>query len=129
MERLIQINGNVNIPYPSEGLELIVSTLVDSGRNARGEVVGQRVGRDNYKCNSLQWNWLDAKTWSMILKEFENFFVICRIPDMVNNDWIELKMYPGDRSAKPYWLDKKTGLPSHYQNCKVNIIDCGVIGK
>ena len=34
-------------------------------------------------------------------------------------------MYPGDRSAEPYWLDPETGLPSLYVNCKVNIIDVG----
>lgn len=126
MAAMIYINGKA-FPYPARGLEMIVSTMVDSGRNANGEVVGQKVGRDNYKLNNLVWPYLDSKTWSEMLKEFTNFFVIAKIPDMVNNDWITIKMYPGDRSAKPQWIDKKTGLPTHYVNCKVNIIDCGVI--
>lgn len=113
-------------PYPKRGLKMIVSTMVDSARNANGEVVGQKIGRDNYKLDSLTWPYLDAKTWSDILKEFDNFRVIARIPDMVHNRWITLQMYPGDRSAQPFWVDEN-GMPTHYIDCSVNIIDCGVI--
>ena len=45
---------------------------------------------------------------------------------MVNNDWMTLKMYPGNRTAEPIAFDAD-GLPTLYQNCKVNIVDCGVI--
>ena len=96
------------------------------GQNALREFVGQKVGRDQYKFDSLQWKQLDAKTWSDMLKEFEKFVVIARIPDMVNNDWMTLKMYPGNRTAEPIAFDAD-GLPTLYQNCKVNIVDCGVI--
>jgi len=124
MEGLIKINGRF-FPYPDRGLKLQVATLVDSGRNANGVMVGQKVGRDQYKVDSLQWNYLDAHTWSEMLKEFDNFFVVAEIPDMVNNSWRTLKMYPGDRTAKIWKLNKTTGLPSHYIECRVNIIDVG----
>lgn len=120
----ITINGKA-FPAPSRGMELLISTLVNSGRNANGEVVGQVVGRNQNKA-TLSWKWLDAETWASMLQEFDNFIVIARIPDMQRNDWTTLKMYPGDRSAEPYWVDDE-GLPTHYTNCKVNIIDCGVI--
>ena len=125
IEPMIYINGRP-FPYPSVGMELIVATMVDSARNANGEVVGQKIGRDIYKVNSLQWNWLSAETWSMMLKEFDKFYVTAMIPDMVNNSWITIKMYPSDRSAKPYWIGHD-GKPTWYTECKVNIIDCGVI--
>ena len=108
-------------------LELIVSTNLSSGRNANGEVIGQVVGRNQNKANNLVWPWLDAATWASMLQEFDNFFVVAKIPDMVHNDWITIQMYPGNRSAEPYRIDPVTKLPTHYINCKVNIIDCGVI--
>lgn len=122
---IITINGRT-FPGPDVGGKLTVATNVSQGKNALGEFVGQKVGRDQYKFDSLQWKQLDAKTWSDMLKEFEKFAVIARIPDMVNNDWMTLKMYPGNRTAEPIAFDAD-GLPTLYQNCKVNIVDCGVI--
>ena len=102
----------------------MVATLVDSARNVNGTVVGQKIGRDQYKLNTLVWPWLSAEQWSSILKLFDNFYVTVRFPDPVNNAWKTMKMYPGDRSAEPYWIDDE-GLPTYYTNCKVNIIDVG----
>lgn len=124
MEAIITINGK-EFPAPQRGLEFIVSTNVNSGRNANGEVIGQVVGRNQNKANNLVWPFLDAQTWAEMLQEFDDFFVIATIPDMVHNTWQTIKMYPGDRSAEPYWIDPVTKLPTHYINCKVNIIDCG----
>lgn len=124
MAAIITINGK-EFPAPQRGLEFIVSTNVNSGRNANGEVIGQVVGRNQNKANNLVWPFLDAQTWAEMLQEFDDFFVIATIPDMVHNTWQTIKMYPGDRSAEPYWIDPFTKLPTHYINCKVNIIDCG----
>lgn len=124
-ETTIYVNGKA-FPSPKRGLNFIVSTMVTSTRNAYGEVVGQKIGRDQNKINLLEWPMLDAKTWSDMLKEFDKFFVVVRFPDMVSNDWRTLKMYPGDRSAEPYEVDEN-GFPIKYVNCRVNLIDCGVI--
>lgn len=124
MAAIITVNGK-EFPAPQRGLEFIVSTLVNSGRNANGEVIGQVVGRNQNKLNNLVWPWLDAQTWADMLQAFNDFFVIVRFPDMTTNTWKTLKMYPGDRSAEPYWIDPKTKMPTYYINCKVNIIDCG----
>lgn len=122
---VITINGR-EFPAPDIGGRLIVSTNVNSGRNALGEFVGQKVGRDLNKFDSLQWKMLDAATWSAMLKEFDKFVVIARIPDMANNNWTTIRMYPGDRSATPVEFDKD-GLPTVYKECECNIVDCGVI--
>jgi len=50
--------------------------------------------------------------------------VTVRFWDMVENNWITLTMYPGDRTADVFKYDK-TGRPVAYINCKVNIIDAG----
>lgn len=121
----IYVDGT-EFPYPARGLDIIVTTPVNSARNTKAEVVGQRIGRDQYKINNLQWLMLSAEQWSFILKKFKKgFSVPVTFPDPVENGWITLVMYPGDRSAQPYWIDE-SGKPTRYRNCKVNIIDCGV---
>ena len=122
---IITINGK-EFPAPDVGGKFTVLTNVSSGKNAKGEFVGQRVGRDQYKFDSLQWSFLDVATWAAMLQEFENFVVTARIPDMVNNTWMTLQMYPGNRTATPIEFDA-SGLPTRYKECKVNIIDCGVL--
>ena len=37
-----------------------------------------------------------------------------------------IRMYPGNRTATPVEFNG-SGLPTKYRDCKVNIIDCGVI--
>lgn len=119
------VNGNP-FPPPQRGFTLLVSTNVDSSRNSQGEVVGQKVGRDIYKLDSVEWPYLSAEKWSEMLQEFSDFFVSCTFWDMVNNKWITHKCYPGDRTAKPYWLNDNDE-PIYYTECKVNLIDCGVV--
>ena len=121
---MIYIDGRA-MPYPKYGLNFIVTTTVNSARNANAEVVGQRVGRDQYKINALEWPWLSAGDWAYVLQACANFYMTVTFPDMVNNKMITLKMYPGDRTATPYWVGEN-GLPTWYTGCKVNIIDCGV---
>lgn len=125
MNATIYVNGKA-FPSPKRGLNFIVSTLVTTARNANGEVVGQKVGRDQNKLDTLVWPMLDAQTWSDMLKEFDKFFVTVKFPDMVSNEWRTRKMYPSDRSAEPYEVDEN-GFPTKYINCKVNLVDCGVI--
>lgn len=128
MQSFMMINGH-RFPQPFRGLngevEIQVATIVDSGRNANGVVVGQKVGRDIQKINQLKWAYLTAEQWSAILKEFdEHFFSTVTYPDPVNNSWTTRTMYCGDRSAKPYRLGPD-GLPIDYVDCKLNVIDTG----
>ena len=122
---VITINGR-EFPAPDIGGVLTVATNVSDGKNAKGEFVGQKVGRDQHKFDSLQWKMLDAATWAAMLREFDKFVVTARIPDMVNNRFQTIRMYPGNRTATPIAFDEN-GLPTMYQECKVNIIDCGVM--
>lgn len=119
----IAING-YELPSPKRGVAPIVTTIVDAGRDANGTVVGQRIGRDQYKLNELEWAWLTAEEWSRILSILSNFFVYVTFPDPVTNRRITLKMYPGDRTAEPYYVDGND-MPTHYCNCRVNLIDVG----
>lgn len=117
------INGQ-EIPMPKRGVSTIVTTIVDSARNANGVVVGQKVGRDQYKIDNLEWAWLTAEQWESILTLLNNFFVNVTFTDPVSGNKITKQMYCGDRTATPYWVDEND-KPTHYKDCKVNLIDTG----
>ena len=119
----LAING-YELPPPKRGVNVVVSTIVNSGRDANGAVVGQRVGRDQYKIDGLEWPWLTAAQWERILSILSNFFVYVTFNDPVTNSRKTLKMYPGDRTGQPYWVDGND-RPTHYRDCKVNLIDVG----
>lgn len=68
----LAING-YELPSPKRGVSPVVTTLVDSGRNANGTVVAQRIGRDQYKIDNLEWPWLTAEQWETILSILSNF--------------------------------------------------------
>ncbi len=119
----ISING-YELPPPKRGVTPLVTTVVDAGRNANGAVVGQKIGRDQYKLDGLEWAWLTAEQWSTILSILNQFFVYVTFPNPVTNSPITIKMYPGDRTAEPYWVDEN-GSPTHYKDCKFNLIDTG----
>lgn len=119
----IAINGH-ELPPPKRGVHPIVTTVVDAGRNANGVVVGQKIGRDQYKLDGLEWPYLTAEQWGTILDLLRPFFVNVTFINPVSNTPITIRMYPGDRTAEPYWLDQN-GHPTHYKDCKVNLIDTG----
>lgn len=129
MDSFIKINGHP-YPQPFRGttgeVELQVATVVDSGRNANGVIIGQKVGRDIQKINQLKWTYLKADVWSSILREWDaNFFSTVTYWDMVKNDWTTRTMYCGDRSAKPFRVDQSTGRVLDYLDCRVNVVDVG----
>lgn len=122
----LEVNG-VELPCPSVGLEIILSDAVNSGRNANAEVIAEKVGRTNIKYNNLQWTWLTPDEWYTICNLFSNFFVVAKVWNPATNGFVNIKMYPGDRTAQVYWLNEDKTTPKNFYQCKVNIIDCGVI--
>ena len=119
----LSING-YELPPPKRGVSVVVSTIVNSGRDANGAVVGQRIGRDQYKIDGLEWAWLTASQWASILNAMRNFFFFVTFIDPVSTAPRTVKMYCGDRSAEPYWVDGNEH-PTHFRNCKVNLVDTG----
>lgn len=115
------VNG-VQFPCPVRDYEVVRSQLVDSGRNANGAVVGQKIGRKLWKINNLHWTGLSAETWAAMQAALEPFFVDVTFTGD-DNQRHTVKMYPGDTTAKPYYLNGI--LYDVYENCKFNLIDCG----
>jgi hypothetical protein len=122
----LEVNG-IELPCPSVGLEIILSDAVNSGRNANAEVIAEKVGKTNIKYNNLMWKWLTPDEWHLICNLFSNFFVTAKVWNPATNGFETIKMYPGDRSAQVYWLDEEHTKPKNFMDCKVNIIDCGLV--
>ena len=119
----LSING-YDLPPCKRGVSIKVVTLVDQARDANGTVVGQKIGRDQYKIDGLEWSYLTAAQWEGILNAMRNFFFNVTFNDPVNGSKRTVKMYCGDRDGKPYWVDRY-GNVTQYTNCKVNLIDTG----
>lgn len=120
----LYINGT-QVPTPKRGLTETVSTNVNSGRNANGEMVGERVGRDIYKLDNVEWMWLTKAQWQAILQLVKDFKFYCEFPDVVNGGYCRHLCYCGDRSCEPYYINSE-GDFTYYRSCKMNIIDVGV---
>ena len=104
-----------------------VATVVNSGRATDGRIIALRIGRDQQKLNNCVWPVLPAKVWSEMLQELEKFDLTVSYPDPVTNTWTTRRMYPGDRSAEPYFVGTN-GIPTLYINCTCNLIDRGEDG-
>lgn len=118
------VNG---FPYPVPdrgGFQYIITTTVGDARNANNEVVGNRVGRDQYKFNGLTWSILDGPVWERMLQDFDNFIINVEFYDPVRGERIGIPMYVGNRTFSPYKIDSN-GKPLIYEDCACNFIDTG----
>ena len=123
MPAFLIVNG-VRFPTPKRGFKITVLTNVDSGVNALGAVVGQVIGRNQYKLDSMQWEGLDAAVWERMLEALEPFFIPVTFEDPQTRERRTITMYPGSRSGEPYWLNKDKKI-KQYRNCQLNLVDCG----
>ncbi len=128
------LNANgYDLPSPHVGFNYIISTTVNAGRNTNNAVIGQRVGRDLYKFDTLEWVGLRPDEWATILaaigagaSETDTFFVPVTFEDIRSpGSTITITMYHGDISAKPLFVDPDTKLVKQFEVCKVNLIDAG----
>lgn len=78
----ISVNG-YDFPPPKRGAKPTVSTMVDAGSKCQRHGRRARVGRDQYKLDTLEWPWLTAAEWSRMLTVLSAFFVYVTFPDPV----------------------------------------------
>lgn len=120
----LNVNG-VDFPCPKRGFNYTITTTVNAGRNANNEVVGQRIGRDLFKLDSMEWSALEPSVWQEMLRAIEDFYVPVTFEDYRTGQPTTIMMYPGDRNATPLFVDKESHIVTKYENCKFNLIDCG----
>ena len=123
---LVSING-IPLPTPSYyiGTE---ATLVDSGRNLQGKVVGSVI-RNSVAKVEIRWRYLPAATWAEILQLFNpayggSFYNSVTFLNQLTNGWTTKEMYVGDRTTSgAFMVDPDTGLITGYTEPKLSLIE------
>lgn len=119
----------VTVPCPSAGKAAFeTSRMVDSARNASGELVGRMVGRSLHKQN-LAWERIACEKWWEMNRWFEqgHFTFYCHLFNHNLGRWETRLFYLGDVKTNPFLVDPGTGEPRFYRDASFNVIDCGVI--
>ena len=121
MKALVSIGG-FDFPEPST-YNATTSTIVDSGRNVQGKVVGAVVRHDVAKIE-LSWKYLTAYQWSQILSLFTNsFYNDVTFLNQATNQNDKRTMYVGDRNAGMWRRNPQTGEVMGYTNCSLSLIE------
>ena len=121
MEALVSIGG-YSLPEPST-YNAITSTIVDSGRNIEGKVVGSVVRSDVAKIE-LTWKYLTADQWARVLSLFtHSFYNDVRFMNQATNHYDVRTMYVSDRSAGMWRRHPDTGEIMGYTNCSLSLVE------
>ena len=116
------IINNVRMPIPAYGMTIDSAVGVDAGRNAKNQVVGQKVGRRQWKINNLSWKGLSEEQIKTIMDALEPFFVPVTFRD-VDGTIRTITMYPGDTSGKPFAIKDMRYMMM--EDFHFNLIDAG----
>ena len=120
---LVSVDG-YDFPDPS-AYSANTSTLVDSGRNVEGKMVGSVI-RDNVSKVEISWKYLTVEQWASILKCFrgaENFTNNVTFFDQSAGAWVTKEMYVNDRKAGLFRRDPKTGDVLGWMECSLALIE------
>ena len=125
LSSFLNVNG-YDFPCPAVGFSWTISTTVTAGRNVNNAVIGERVGRDLYKLDSLKWKCLTPKTRKMMLDALKPFYVPVTFEDPSDPGHpITITMYPGDRKGTPLFADALTHMITKDETLEFNLIDSG----
>lgn len=115
----------IAVPNPErDSADNLISTLVNSARNANAIVTAQKIGRDQEK-TTMKWSYLPKEDWERLLRFWdENFFFNFTYYSRVEGKKITRKFYIGDRTDRPFDIDSN-GVPTAYVDCAANVIDTG----
>ena len=118
--------GGFDFPEPST-YSGNTSTLVDSGRNVEGKMVGSVI-RDDISKVELTWRYLTVEQWARILQCFtgkDKFVNDVIFFDQSKGDWVSTpkKMYVNDRKAGMFRRDPDTGEVLGWKDCALSLIE------
>jgi hypothetical protein len=108
---LVSVDG-YDFPEPST-YSANTSTLVNSGRNVEGTMIGTVI-RDDVSKVEISWKYLTVAQWARILKCFSEsqggkFINDVKFFDQTSGDWNTKRMYISDRKANVFRRDPITG--------------------
>ena len=112
MTPLVSI-GSYSVPAPST-YSATTATLVDSGRNVQGVVIGAVI-RDDIAKIEMSWNFISAQDWADLLSQFSparggNFYNNVTFFCQDTNAWTTRQMYVSDRKADVFLRDAKGNI-------------------
>lgn len=121
MTDLVTVAG-IPLPEPSE-YSANTSTIVDSGRNVQGYVIGAVVRHDVAKVE-LRWRYLTAQQWANVLSLFtNNFYNDVRFFNQATARYETRQMYVGDRSAGMWRRHPASGEVMGFTDCKLSLVE------
>ena len=119
---LISVEG-YDFPEPSS-YSSNTSTLVDSGRNVEGRMVGAAI-RDDISKIEISWKYLTVEQWARILQCFtglDKFTNRVHFFDQSVGGWVDKDMYVNDRKAGLWRRDPSTGEILGWTDCSLSLI-------
>lgn len=130
--KLFNTVNNPAIGYTEQSEQLVKST-----RNAKGQVVAQKINRRLNKFNNLTWPYMSRVNIVELKKEIAKFTCELSYYDDEADQWVTRKYYWGDFEATPCeWetvhirgTDQYYKRPIWYKDVKVNLIDMRLLIK
>ena len=121
MRALVIVNGN-ELPEPST-YSAVTSTIVDSGRNTNGYVVGSVVRHDVAKVE-LSWRFLTPEQWASVIGPFtKNFYCTVTFFNQATAGYTTRTMYVSDRNADMFRRDPVTGEVIGWKNPRLSLVE------
>ena len=121
MTALISVDG-VPWPEPSK-YSANTATIVDSGRNVEGRVIGSVV-RHNVAKIEGSWRYLTAQQWANIIGPFSTkFYVSVTFFDQATAEYTTRQMYVSDRSASMWRRHPDTGAVMGWVDPKLSLVE------
>ena len=118
--------GGYDFPEPS-AYSANTSTLVDSGRNVEGRMVGSVI-RDDISKVEISWKYLTVEQWANIQKCFRQssggkFINAVTFFDQSAGGWVTKEMYVGDRKSGLWRRDPKNGDVLGWTDCSLSLVE------
>lgn len=121
MKALVTVSG-VPLPEPSE-YSGNTSTIVDSGRNVSGYVIGSVVRHDVAKVE-LKWRYLTVAQWASVLSLFShNFYNSVTFFNQATGSYTTRQMYVSDRKAGMWRRHPETGEVLGWTGCSLSLVE------
>jgi len=124
MTALVSIGG-FDVPAPST-YSATTATIVDSGRNVQGVVIGAVI-RDDVAKIEMSWNFISAQDWADLLSQFSpsrggNFYNDVTFFCQDTNSWVTRQMYVSDRTASIFLRDAAGNIRG-YTNASLSLVE------
>ncbi len=117
--------GSYDFPEPAS-YSSNTATIVDSGRNLEGVVIGSVI-RDDVAKIQIGWRYLTLEQWAEInncfnIKKGGKFYNSVTFLNQATGEWETREMYVSDRKAG-IWRRDEEGNVKGWVECKLSLIE------